>query len=63
MADLKDLREKIDAIDKEIVRLFEERMDISRQVAEYKIGAGRKVFDKEREKAKKSQRTPWETEC
>ena len=52
MADLKDLREKIDAIDKEIVRLFEERMDISRQVAEYKIGAGRKVFDKEREKAK-----------
>lgn len=52
MADLKDLREKIDTIDTQIVRLFEERMDISKQVAEYKIGTGKKVFDKEREKAK-----------
>lgn len=47
--DLMDLREKIDEIDAQIVALYEKRMDISRQVAEYKIGAGKKVFDKQRE--------------
>lgn len=52
MADLKDLREQIDEIDRKIVSLFEDRMDVSRQVAEYKISAGKKVFDKEREQQK-----------
>lgn len=52
MVDLKELREQIDGIDSQIVELFEKRMDVSRQVAEYKIGAGKKVFDREREKAK-----------
>ncbi len=52
MVDLKELREQIDGIDSQIVELFEKRMDVSRQVAEYKIGAGKKkVFDR-REKAK-----------
>ena len=47
--DLSVLREKIDFIDSQIVSLYEQRMDISKQVAEYKIGTGKKVFDKQRE--------------
>ena len=50
--DLTDLREQIDGIDQQIVELYERRMDISRQVAEYKIETGKKVFDKEREEEK-----------
>ena len=41
--DLTDLREQIDGIDQQIVELYERRMDISRQVAEYKIETGKKV--------------------
>ncbi len=50
--ELTELRDKIDVIDKQIVELYEERMGISEQVAEYKIGTGKKVFDKEREEEK-----------
>lgn len=50
--DLANLREQIDIIDKQIVELYEQRMDVSRQVAEYKIETGKKVFDKEREEEK-----------
>lgn len=50
--DLLELRKEIDEIDEQIVSLYERRMDISRQVAEYKISTGKKVFDKEREEAK-----------
>ncbi|MCM1126256.1 MAG: prephenate dehydratase [Lachnospiraceae bacterium] len=50
--DLADLRKQIDAIDSQIVELYEQRMDISRQVAEYKIETGKKVFDKVREEEK-----------
>lgn len=50
--DLAGLREQIDAIDSRIVELYEKRMDISRQVAEYKIETGKKVFDKIREEEK-----------
>ena len=46
--DLSELRVQIDAIDKDIVELYEKRMDICRQVAEYKIENGKKVFDKVR---------------
>ena len=35
--ELTELRDKIDVIDKQIVELYEKRMEISRQVAEYKI--------------------------
>lgn len=49
MTDLLELREQIDGIDREIVRLFEARMEISRQVAEYKIANGKKILDRERE--------------
>ena len=50
--DLADLRVKIDEIDEQIVDLYEKRMDISRQVAEYKIETGKQVFDKKREEEK-----------
>ena len=50
--DLLELRDKIDIIDSQIVSLYEQRMDICRQVAEYKISTGKKVFDKQREAEK-----------
>ncbi len=50
--DLVSLRDKIDSIDSQIVSLYEDRMDICRQVAEYKIETGKKVFDKQREQEK-----------
>ena len=50
--DLLELRNQIDEIDSHIVKLYEERMEISKQVAEYKISVGKKVFDKQREMEK-----------
>ncbi len=50
--DLLELRGQLDAIDEKIVALYEERMEISSKVADYKIETGRKVFDKERERQK-----------
>ena len=50
--DLTELREQIDKIDAGIVELYEKRMDVSRQVAEYKIENGKQVFDKTREEEK-----------
>ena len=50
--DLKECRAKIDEIDKEIVRLYEERMEVSEQVADYKLSKGINVLDKNRESAK-----------
>ncbi len=49
MKDLKELRDQIDVIDRQIVDLYQERMEIAAGVAEYKINTGKKVFDKERE--------------
>ena len=50
--DLLELRGKLDQIDEKIVALYEERMEISSQVADYKIETGKKVFDKAREEEK-----------
>lgn len=50
--DLIECREKLDSIDAEIVRLFEERMDICAEVAKDKIKTGKRIFDQERENAK-----------
>lgn len=52
MIDLQQSRNEIDRIDKQIVALFEERMGIANDVAEYKIKTGKKVLDKERENEK-----------
>lgn len=50
--DLLELREKLDKIDEQIVSLYEKRMEISSQVADYKIETGKKVLDKTREEEK-----------
>lgn len=52
VVDLAESREKIDAIDKQIVDLFEERMKVATDVANYKRSTGKKVFDPEREEQK-----------
>lgn len=49
MIDLQQSRNEIDRIDKQMVALFEERMRIANDVAEYKLRTGKKVLDKERE--------------
>lgn len=49
MTDLLVLRDEIDKIDRQMVELFEKRMEICGQVAEYKITTGKKVLDRERE--------------
>ena len=52
VVDLAESRAKIDVIDREIARLFEERMEIAGDVAAYKQSTGKKVFDPEREEKK-----------
>ena len=52
MKDLLDIRKDIDKIDEQIVKLYEERMKLTSDVAEYKINTGKQVFDKEREESK-----------
>ncbi len=51
-ANLKELRKEIDAVDREFIRLFEKRMDISEQIAAVKAKTDRKIYDKDREAAK-----------
>ena len=53
--DLKELREQIDITDRQIAALYEQRMDIARRVAEYKIANGKNIFDKAREAEKLEQ--------
>ena len=50
--DLKDYRERIDAIDGELLRLFTERMDVSGKIARYKAENGLAVLDARREREK-----------
>lgn len=52
MKDLKLIREEIDGIDSQIVSLYEERMQRTTEVAEYKISVGKPVLDRQREKEK-----------
>ena len=51
MKDLIKAREEIDLIDTEIIRLFEKRMDIVKDVAIYKIAIKLPVLDSSRENA------------
>lgn len=52
MRELQEIRPDIDRVDRELVRLFEERMALCREVAEFKINSGKKVFDPQREAQK-----------
>lgn len=49
MKSLEESRAAIDAVDRDIVRLFEQRMAIARDVAAYKIANGLPVLDRSRE--------------
>lgn len=51
MEELKDLREKIDAIDQQMVDLFKQRMGVSKEVAAYKRANGLPTLDAGRERA------------
>lgn len=50
--DLTECRARLDEIDADLVRLFEERMQVSGEVARYKSETGKAVYDPEREKQK-----------
>ena len=50
--ELKDYREKINGIDEQMVKLFEERMEISAEIAKYKKENGLPIFDGARERSK-----------
>ncbi len=47
---IEELRQEIDAIDEELVRLFVKRMGVSAQVADFKKESGRAVLDPSRER-------------
>ena len=49
MKELQETRRALDAVDREIVRLFEQRMNLARDVAEYKLAHGMPVLDRSRE--------------
>ena len=50
--DLKNLRKEIDAVDRQIVALFEKRMEISERIAAYKQKEGMPIRDEAREAEK-----------
>lgn len=50
--DLQDLRVQIDKIDNEMIRLFEDRIKVSEDIARYKLSIGKPVFDPDREMSK-----------
>ncbi|MFQ9514870.1 MAG: bifunctional chorismate mutase/prephenate dehydratase [Eubacterium sp.] len=49
MRDLLESRKEIDEIDDNIIRLFERRMQVCKDVAEYKLNTGKPVLDRKRE--------------
>ena len=51
MKSLEECRSAIDAADREIVRWFEQRMQLCREVAAYKMANGLPVLDRSREEA------------
>ena len=50
--ELQELRQKIDAVDDELIRLFSERMEISKAIGAYKRERNLPVFVPEREQEK-----------
>ena len=49
MNELENLRERIDTIDKELIALFEERMNVVNDIAEYKINSNLPILNQNRE--------------
>lgn len=52
MIPLSEIREQLDDIDSQIVKLYEKRMELCAEVGLTKIASGKKVYDKEREMQK-----------
>lgn len=50
--DLNQIREEIDNVDRQMVELFQKRMKLAGEVAEYKRGTGKAVYDRKREQEK-----------
>lgn len=50
--DLNQIRVEIDSVDKQIVELFQRRMELSGEVAESKRGTGKAIYDRQREQEK-----------
>ena len=62
-ADMKKLREQIDKIDAQILKLYEERMDVVSEIGKYKIENNLPVYDAAREDAEADYGVPWERPC
>lgn len=60
--DLAVSRRRIDEIDRQIVDLFEQRMRVVSDVADYKRATGKAVYDRERERQKVAQAVEWADE-
>jgi len=52
MRNLADIRDEIDKIDHEIVKLYEKRINLTSEVVEYKLASGKQILDKQREQEK-----------
>lgn len=52
MKDLKEIRAEIDSVDKELVSLYEKRMALTEQVADYKLSTGKKSLIRQGKKKK-----------
>ncbi len=52
MKDLSEIRKEIDAVDGSIIDLYTKRMELTDEVAAYKIATGKAVLDREREEQK-----------
>jgi chorismate mutase/prephenate dehydratase len=50
--DIKQLREQIDGVDKQMIELYRQRMEISEGIAAYKQSVGKAIYDPERERKK-----------
>ena len=50
MKDIKELREKINEIDRQLATLYENRMNAAKDIAEYKLTNNLAILDKKREK-------------
>ena len=49
MRDLNELRIEIDSIDSQLIELFEKRMDIVKEVIEYKLSHDMPIYQSDRE--------------
>lgn len=50
--DLSEIRQEIDTVDKQIVELIENRMNLAMEVAKYKMATGKPIYDRQREQEK-----------